>query len=335
MAETRLSDSFVPTLFAREVLEETTRKSALWQSGVLSTDPRITQQARGAGKIIDLPFWNDLPQAESVISSDNPATLITPQKLTSGKDIAHKHFRAQAWSAMDLVDAQVQASPWSVIAQRVASYWRHDQDETLISACLGVLADNVANDSGDMRLDIYSDVASPAASNLFSVDSVIQARQTAGDAMNEFVAVAMHSAVYARLLRSNLVNEIPATENQAGVRIETFQGMRIFVSDALTATAGTNSPSYTTILMGRGAFAYAEGSPRVPAEIDRNPAAGNGEGQETLYTRRHYVLHPRGVKFTGSPAGESPTNTELKAAASWDRVYDRKHVRLAFVKSNA
>lgn len=80
---------------------------------------------------------------------------------------------------------------------------------------------------------------------------------------------------------------------------------------------------------GAGAIGYAEGTPKVPSEIERE-ALKNG-GEEYLVTRRHFVLHPRGVKWdpvSGVPAKDTPSNAELAAKANWTRVYESKNIRI-------
>jgi len=48
--------------------------------------------------------------------------------------------------------------------------------------------------------------------------------------------------------------------------------------------------------------------------------------------RRRFVLHPRGVKWVGSPAGSSATNAELATGTNWVRVYEPKNVRIVAFK---
>ncbi len=46
-------------------------------------------------------------------------------------------------------------------------------------------------------------------------------------------------------------------------------------------------------------------------------------------------MHPRGVKWLdASVAATFPTNTETEAAANWERVYERKNVRIASLITN-
>jgi hypothetical protein len=71
----------------------------------------------------------------------------------------------------------------------------------------------------------------------------------------------------------------------------------------------------------------------VPTETGRF-ALKNG-GEEFLVTRRHYVLHPRGIAWTpqnGVPALASPSNAELADRGNWVRKYQSKNIRLVQFK---
>jgi len=112
-------------------------------------------------------------------------------------------------------------------------------------------------------------------------------------------------------------------------------GLRVIVDDSMTVTAGSTSGfKYTSVLFGEGAFAYGDGAPLVPVEVERQEAQGNGAGVETLWTRKTWILHPSGYQNTGTPASFSFTPAELAADAAWSRVVERKNVPLAFLVTN-
>jgi len=103
-----------------------------------------------------------------------------------------------------------------------------------------------------------------------------------------------------------------------------------------TGLNGSNT-TYKTVLFGEGSLAWGESTEGItPAEVTRKAAAGDGQGQDILHSRRQFVLHPRGIKFVaGGIAGKSPTTAEFRAAAQWTRVYaERKQVRVAFLITN-
>ena len=60
----------------------------------------------------------------------------------------------------------------------------------------------------------------------------------------------------------------------------------------------------------------------------------DGAGVEELWTRKTWLLHPLGFQHTGTPSKASFSLTELKAAAQWDRVVERKNVPFAALVTN-
>jgi hypothetical protein len=113
--------------------------------------------------------------------------------------------------------------------------------------------------------------------------------------------------------------------------------MEVVVDDSMPVRAGTTDGFvYTVMLFAKGAIAYGSGSPMVPSELDRVPAAGNGGGQDILHYRKTEIVHPYGTQWTDSSiVGQSATLAELATAANWDRIYnERKNVGIAFLTVN-
>ncbi len=57
----------------------------------------------------------------------------------------------------------------------------------------------------------------------------------------------------------------------------------------------------------------------------------NWQEGDILINRRHFVLHPRGIKWAGD-TGIAPNNAGLATAANWERVYDPKQIRIVAFK---
>ncbi|HNQ99226.1 MAG TPA: major capsid protein, partial [Trueperaceae bacterium] len=191
----------------------------------------------------------------------------------------------------------------------------------------GVIADNAANDSGDYAVDI-SGVSFVDGVTNFSAEAFLDAATTMGDSMGDLVAVIVHSVVYNRMQKNNLIDFIPDARGE--VNIPTFLGRRVVVDDGMPRTGNV----YDTWLFGAGALRLGNGSPKVPTEVDRVPAAGNGGGQEVLYSRIEWSIHPVGHAYVGTPASGGPSNANtannLAAATSWNRVYaERKQIKFA------
>lgn len=334
MAEVRVSDVIVPPVFTANVINKTMELSVLFQSGIIMPDPQIQLLAQGPNSNFQMPYFTDLANDESGVSSDDPAVKSVPGKIGMDKDEAQKHFRTKSWSSMDLTSALLNKDPMGVIESLVAGYWARQTLRNAIASLQGVVAANVAQDAGDMVVNkALPGAGTPTAANMLNANVVLQAKQTMGDAAEGLVAMAMHSVVYTNLQAQNLISFIPNSRGE--VNIATYLGKRVLVDDTCPVEIVSGNPVYTTYLFGQGALGYGEGAPKTPTEVIRDAAAGNGEGQETLFNRKHFVLHPRGIKFTrASMVGKSPTNAELALAANWDRVYDRKQIRFAAIKTN-
>lgn len=341
MAEVRIADVYNPLVFNGAVQEAAIELNAFLASGVMVRDPLVDALASGPGSLGDMPFFFGLgnPQADGTdepnYTTDNPAVNSVPKKITGDKMIWRKAHLHQSWSTMDLARELALQDPLAAITNRIGKYWAVNTELRLIRTALGVLADNEANDGADMLFDIYSDIASPVAANKISPDAVISAKATMGDHAGMLVAIAMHSVIFTELQRQNvIVTEIdPANSN---IRFPTYLGYRVIVDDSMPVVAGVNSPAYTTILFGAGAFAYGEGTPLVPSELEREPSAGNGGGQDIIHSRGTNIVHPAGFAWLGAVlAGQSATFAELANAANWNRVWaNRKNIPMAFLRTN-
>lgn len=341
MAEVRLADIYNPLVFNAAVQEAQIELNAFLASGVMVTDPRITALAQGPGNIGDLPFFAGLgmPQADGTNEpnyvTDDPAVKSVPAKLSSATMIWRKANMHNSWSTMDLARELALIDPLGAITNRIGNYWATNNQQRLIRSAMGVLADNVANDASDMVFSVALDTIPPIlAAEKVSPDAVITAKATLGDHASALVAIAMHSVVYTELQRQDvIIYERAAASN---IQFPTYLGYRVVVDDSMPAVAGINRITYTTILFSAGAFASGSGTPTTPSELDRDPAAGVGGGQDIIHSRSTEIIHPAGFAFlSASVAGQSATFAELEAAANWNRVYaERKNIGVAFLQTN-
>lgn len=322
MAPTRIADVIVPQVFNPYVVQRTAELSALQQAGIISNDATLDALASSGGRLINMPYWNDLTGADEVLSD---TTALTPQNITSAQDVAALLLRGKAWAANDLAGALAGSDPMAAIGNLVASFWARQRQKTLISILRGVFASTSM--AGNVH-DIGTNTDATAAD--FDAGSFIDAVQKLGDAKDRLTAVSMHSAVQASLSKKDLI----ATErNSQGQFVNTFMGHRVIVDDGHpievrdvdpTATVD-NRNVYTSYIFGEGAIGLGNGGAPVPTETDRDSLAGD----DILINRQHFVLHPRGVAFQNAAVvGSSPTNAELQNATNWNRVYQNKNIRI-------
>lgn len=337
MATVQLADIYNPLVFQAAVQEKQIELNRFIQSGVAVVDPQLTSMASVGGNIGELPFYKPLGTEEPNYSTDNPATLSTPAKITSSKMIYRLASQNKSWSTMDLARELALEDPMGAITGRIGQYWATNNEKRIIQSVRGLVADNVANDGGDMVHDIsVATDGTVTDANRVSADAIIDTVQTMGDHGELLSAIAMHSVVYRKLQKLNLIDFIPDARGE--VNIPVYQGKTVVVDDSLAGVTYGTTPAnvyYYTILFGAGEFRLGEGQPQNPSAIDREEAAGNGGGQDIIYSRRSDIIHPLGFQFTSaSVAGQSATQAELATAANWNRVYNRKNVALAVLKSN-
>lgn len=178
---------------------------------------------------------------------------------------------------------------------------------------------------GDHILDLSS--GKSGAAKVIGASAFIDACQLLGDAQSQLTSVAMHSATKSCLKKQNLIE---TQRDSTDVEFDTYQGRRVIVDDGCPVENGV----YTTYLFGNGAVAYGNGSPEghVTTEVDRDKQTGGGI--DYLINRRAFILHPRGIAYTGAVREhvETPLRSELSNPENWKPVYEPKQLRIVAIK---
>jgi hypothetical protein len=339
---TLISDLVVPTIFTPYAQQLTEEKSRLISSGAVARDGAIDALLAGGGITFNVPSFKDLANDSDRVPTDASSTVFfggsyasdpTPNNVDAVTEVAVRLSRNQSWASGDLVSVITGADPMGSIAQRVAAYWARRQQAAFVATITGVFADNAAAPAGsehtqnDMTVDISGGGFVDGVTN-FSAEAFIDAAVTMGDSMEDLTMVMVHSVVYSRMQKNNLIDFIPDSEGR--ITIPTFLGRQVIVDDGMPKTGSV----YDSWLFGAGAVRLGVGSPAVPTEVQRIAGAGNGGGQEVLYNRVEWALHPVGLKYAGTSPNGGPTNAatsnNLAAAGSWMRVYpERKQIKIA------
>lgn len=337
---TRISDVVVPQQFAPYTQQLTKENSRIIQSGAMVDDAMLNSVLTGGGLTFTEPSFRDLASTAANVSSDDPSSLATPEKITASSEVQIRISRNQHWSSMDMAAALAGTDPADAIARLVAGYWTRQHQAAFVAAMRGVLLHNATVPGGsdthtqnDMIYNVAGSGFVDGVTN-FSSEAFLDAAVTMGDAMEDLTMVMMHSVVYNRALKNNLIDFVSDSANPLATRIATFLGREVVVSDALPSSSGV----FDTWLFARGAFRSGMGFPKVPVATDRNELAGNGSGMETLTNRVEWIIHPRGYAFIGAPGNGGPSNgtgsNQLQNAGSWRRVFlERKQIGMACLKT--
>lgn len=333
MAITKIADVIVPELFNRYVINRTMELSAFFKSGIVVNSPEFDTLASEAARTHNMPFFEDLNGESEPTLED---VKMTPAKIGSNKDVSTTILRQKMWAATNLSAALAGVDPMKAIGDLVAGYWARDMQKELIAILFGVFGTTTAGDSGtpaaetrmaDHILDLT--IGKTDAAKQISASAFIDACQLLGDAQAQLSGVAMHSATKSYLKKLNLIE---TERDSTDVEFDTYQGRRVTVDDGCPVDA--KNGVYTTYLFGNGAIAYGNGSPvgHVATEVDRDKQTGGGI--DYLINRRAFILHPRGIAYTGAKREhvETPTRAELAMAENWKPVYEPKQLRIVAIK---
>ena len=356
MATVKLTDVIDVEIYSAIEPEDTPEKSAFFDSGVVVQTAAMNSIATAEAELVKMPFWRDLDMDLEPNYSDDSDNASAPHKIVQARMDAKRVALNQSWSARDLTnEVTMGVEPMTRVRNRTGRYWKAVFQRRLVQTAMGVYNNNIraANAgmdagfgvTGDMVYDISIDNGVGATANFFSRLAFTTARFTLGDSYNELSAILCHSTVYQQMVDQDDIDFI-ADSQQSGA-IALYQGHRVIVDDMAPTVATTTGGGirYFTILFGKAAFAYGAGTPTTPVEIDRNPAIGNGSGEETLYERKSWILHPFGHSNTnvinthgettgGAGDGLWQTLTDCAAPTNWKRNYFRKNVPLAFLVTN-
>ncbi len=316
MAATKIADIIVPEVFNDYITERTAELSAFWQSGVVQTVEGLNLNGMEGGQTLTMPFFQDLTGSDEIL---NDAVDLTVEKISTDRDVAVLHARGKAWGVNDLARALSGADPMAAIGDLVADYWARRKQAVLISTLNGAMA------AANMTANVHDISGLSGLAGVIDGASFVDATAKLGDNNVKLTAVAMHSATVAKLKKDDLIAFIPDSEGKS--QIAFYQGKRVIEDDGLPVSTGT----YTTYLFGPGAVGHADGLAPVPTETDRDALGG----EDILINRQHFVLHPRGIRWSpqgGVPAATTPSNTELADGLNWTRVYEPKNIRIVQFK---
>ncbi|WBY16624.1 hypothetical protein PF049_00170 [Erythrobacteraceae bacterium WH01K] len=336
MANTRLSDIIVPSYFTSYLNEAVTKKSALVSSGAIVRSSMLDQYANGPGAITNVPNFSEFDYTNPDVATDDD-TVGDVNAIGTAQQIAQKDFLAKAWGTAAITNSVSGEDILRHAAQNVAApYWAQTIQTYALAKLSGVIKDNEANDGGDMVLDVSdADGDNATADNKANIDTIIEARQSLGDAADKLSVIIMPSRVYSNLLKLEPHNCAPASETRL---FNTYLGHTVIVDDGMpTVDGGTSGKVFTSYLLGAGALLLGEGTPEFGSVVvEREEDQGNNYGLEKLITRKKMILHPQGFASSATVSANrvSPSLASYDAASAWDRVMNRKNVPIVALRTN-
>ncbi len=233
--------------------------------------------------------------------------------------------RAQAWLESDFAeDITGGADFMDNVAAQVSEYFDGVDQTTILSILEGIF--NMTGAENEAFVDSHTYDITSEGDGMIEPASLNKAVQKAcGDNKNKFTLAIMHSAVATNLENLNLLEYLKYTDVNGISRdltLATWNGRAVLIDDSMpVATDEDGTSTYTTYLLGAGAFDYENIGAENAYEMYRNPVVGGG--QDVLFVRTRKCFAPYGISYTKkSQATLSPTDAELKNGANWELVND-------------
>lgn len=350
MATVKLADVIDVEIYQGIQPENNPEQTIFFESGVAVRSPELDAMANTPSDIVQLPFWRDLSPADEPNYTSDGDSSSTPKKIVQGKMSAKRAHLNQSWAARDLTSEFTMGDePMVRIRNRTGQYWQWQWQRRLVACVQGIYAANIRSANAGIATgfgttkDMVHDISVDNGANItdatrFNYDGFIDARFTMGERFDELNVMLIHPTIHARLLKENAIDFVKDSNNERIIQI--YAGHRVITSERSPVWAvGTGTGYiYLTTIFGPAAFGYGEGTPDTPVEIDRNPAIGNGGGEEILYERKTWIIHPYGhsnLNATNSGGGGISQNlSDCALGTNWKREHFRNNVPIAFFVHN-
>lgn len=332
MALTTISDLWTPDIWRQGVTEKAKAFPSLLNSGVVVQAPLFDEISSGAGVSANIPFYKDITDDTDGIQVENTAP--TPGEITSGLQVCPILNRVKAYDVTALA-AQVSGAtpdPVSEILGQLASGRMKRRQRTFVSVLRGAFgggddASGSASELTSMRVEAFDETGNDATNEQkMSADLFIQAKYLLGELADTLIggAILTHPNIVARLEVLDKESFKDGVASGLPFAVRTYRGVPIFTSNLLVRAGTTNGYVYETYILASGTvgFGFKPQSSKVGdvASLILDETQINTNNL-TVYDRTRYLMHLNGMKWVGTPAGQSATDAELATIANWDLAY--------------
>jgi hypothetical protein len=335
MAQTTISDLWTPDIWIQGATEKAKAFPSLLNSGVVVQTPLFDTIASGAGVSANIPFYKDISDDTDTIQIED--TGPTLKEITAGRQVCPILNRVVGYDVTAL-SAQVSgASPDPVgeILNQVGAGRVKRRQRTMVSILRGAFgggdsAKDAAAELSSLRLEYFAEDAggSPTDSQKMSADLFIAGKYRLGELADGLGsgAILTHPNIVAQLEILDKESFKDGVASGLSFAVRTYRGVPIFSSELLVraGSGGGGTYVYETYILGRSTVGFgAKAQSSTVGDVahmvlDETQIAKNNV---SLYDRNRYLLHLNGMKWVGTPAGQSATDAELADPANWDLAY--------------
>ena len=312
MPATTIANIVTPAVYSAYMEAKLPQTVKLVASGLAEIDPNPAISLEG-GTVFNIPFYHDYSgAADEVVVQGTPNSV---EAIAAGNDIGVVCYRSKTFGFSDASKVFSGDDPGAEISRQMTNYWARRIDiafnKVMEGTCdaLGATHQLNVTSSGDVL---------PSAAN------ILAACQLLGDNQDQLSIIYTHSKVFNYWLSNGFITYVSGTSFSERVvqsgQVPTVFGKQVVVSDA----AYNSGTTYATYLGAPGQL-YLGYQRNLLLEEFRDPKAQQSEITGSIFC----VMHNRFVKWSGTAAGLTPTNTELGTGGNWTKVADNnKNIKL-------
>jgi hypothetical protein len=331
MPQTTISNLFVPPVWLETIEETSATIPSLASSGLVVSAPQLDVAASGPGTQVVVPTFKDISDQDEAnqVESTGPAI----DNITTGQMIAPTMNRVKAWGSSSFASQLSGADPVGQITRQIALNRLKRQQKVILALLRGAFnglgVSGAAAALSAVRMDRFLETGNSAtATELISTSSFIRAVSLMGELRDGLMngAVYCHPAIRAALEIIDAASFKSGVESDLPFKVETYRGIPIYTSNALSRAGTTNGTVYETYILangiiGRGSKAQSQTVGDMASFLLKEDEHTN---DITLYDRTRSIMHLNGMRWTGTPANvnQGPTNAELGVSTNWALAFD-------------
>lgn len=315
------SKIFNPQVFGKYVERvPDLKRNELLRSGVLRSRNDLVNMLneQTGGNFIKIPMKGLLDGDVLNYDGSTNITATSTETFAQGMIVVG---RAKAWKEKDFSFEMTGVDFMDNVAEQVSKYFENVDQDTMLSILKGIFAMN----NNDFANHVY-DVSANADNNVFGVTTLNTAITNAcGQNKGAFRVIILHSFVAMGLENIRLLEYMKYTDKdgiQRDLGLATLNGKLVLIDDSMPVSGSGANTTYTSYVLGEGAFDYCNCGAKVPYEMDRDPSTDGGV--DILYTRQRKLFAPKGISWIGASNIISPTVEQLETGTNWEIVSNGK-----------
>lgn len=361
LGTTRLADLIQSVIWGEYFYRLTNRTSALVLSGILDRTPEYDAMSLMESTGMNMKFVQPLQERARGWKADG-TNVTTSEKFQTAQMYVPflKRYHKLGWNQLaahiaglsDFVsmgraswgqNVKIQPGDTSAaLAIMMRDLWNEDLQQTLIACLNGIFASTTnipgfTNGTAGMAsqsIDASITTGTITATNRISPATLGRSAALLSDRGGDLTTMVIHPQVYyGNLLPGNVTPNIQASGQDW--QIPRYLDYNIILDDTLPIDLTVPAfPKYTSYLFGKGSVCFGDGKldGLTGAEVVRDA----DQSEEYLFTRRAYIIQPKGVSYAGvvPVSGEGPSDFSFATGASWNRSDFTKNIKITRLITN-